>query len=321
MGNRMTAHSRRMAHSKAKHLDRDKVSAEHIDSKKAGQNRYWNMYDGDYSGRTKKEHMTMEAVEKRCYEEHFSEHIDQVNKRADSGRHYDRRTSVSKMLTNQRTRPQDDIFQIGSVRDDVINPTDLWHIWLDFLRWHQETYPQIVIMDCAMHMDESVPHIHSRQCYYYISPDGVIHEGQEKALEQMGIELPEPDKPRSRYNNRKMTYTRQTREKLIDICAEFGYDIITEPIENAKHDMKKEEYLIEVLKGTQEGLLKEKADLERSLFQLKDKKKELKKRNDELKKENVELKKQIKYMDIFESFVEEAEAERSKNKIKGKGKG
>ena len=300
MGNRMTAHSGRITHAKARHLDRENLTAEHIDSTRTRQNRYWNLYDGEYSGRTEKEHFSMTEAEQKCYQELYQGHIDNVNERAEQTRHRENRTSVSRLLTSKKTMPQDNVFQVGSVRDDVINPTDLWHIWREFMRWHKTKYPQAVIMDCAMHLDESVPHVHDRRTFWYSDKDGIVRIGQEKALEQMGVPLPEPDKPRGRYNNRKQTYTRECRERLMEICAEYGYNIIEKPLEKRRHNLPKIEAIVEELRRDRDTLLKA---------------------NEQLILENKRLQERMEYADAFNEFVEEIEAEVEAEKGKGKGRG
>lgn len=299
MGNRMTSHSGRITHAKAKHLDRDNVTAEHINSEKSRLNRYWNMYDGEYAGKSQKEHFTMTDTEKVFYLKMFEEHIRDVNARADKSGHKENRTSVSRLLTSKKTMPQDSIFQVGSVRDDIINPTDLWNIWREFMDWHKATYPQVTIMDCAMHMDESVPHIHDRRVYWYRDDGGTVRIGQEKALEQMGVPLPDPNKPRGRFNNRKQTYSRECREYLMELCREYGYEIIDKPLENRKHNLKKEDAIVQELRNDRDTLLKEKKSL---------------------MMENDELKRRIEYMEIFNAFVAEAEAEGERQRSLSRGR-
>lgn len=298
MGTRMTQHSGRIMHAKAKHLDRDGIEAEHIDQDRTAQNRYWNCYDGEYSGRTEKEHYSLTEVEQKFYQEVFSGHIADVNARAERSYHPERRTSAEKMLKNRLTMPQEDIFQIGSTRDKSVNVTDLWRIWREYMQWHNNTYTQIKILDCALHADEAYPHIHNRQCYIAYE-NGVAKQAQEKCLEQMGVPLPDPSAPRSRTNNRKMTYTKDCREKLMEICAEHGYEIIDKPLENRRHNLPKIEAIVQELRNDRDTLLKEK---------------------NALMDENRRLKQRIKYMDAFNEFVADAEEEVERARARSKGR-
>lgn len=283
----MTNHMSRIRNSTARHNDRDHIDAAHIHKEKTANNRYWNMYENTYSDRNREKHMTFAEVEKKAYSELFGEHIKDINSRAEKSRHTERKISVKKMLSNPRTMPQETIFQIGSMKNRAIeNVSDIWNIWNAFISWHKKTYPQICILDYALHTDEAYYHIHMRQCYTYMDDNKIMREGQEKALEQMGIPLPNPEEKRGRYNNRKMTYTKEVSAKLKEICKEFGYEIEEKPLKQ-KHNLKKEEAILQ-----------------------------------EIKKESKELQQKMKYMKEFEETYkqirneldEEIERERGKNK-------
>ncbi len=62
------------------------------------------------------------------------------------------------------------------------------------------------ILNWALHLDESTPHIHERHVFDCENQYGEIAPQQEKALEALGFELPEQEKPVGRKNNRKMTF-------------------------------------------------------------------------------------------------------------------
>ena len=63
------------------------------------------------------------------------------------------------------------------------------------------------ILNMAIHHDEQGGlHAHIRRVWNTTDKDGNLTLGQNKALEAAGVELPEPDKKVSRYNNRKMTF-------------------------------------------------------------------------------------------------------------------
>ena len=58
----------------------------------------------------------------------------------------------------------------------------------------------------------------------------------------MGVELPNPDKPRGRFNNRKQTLSRMCREHLLQICREHGLEIEEIPQEKSKNGRTLEDY-------------------------------------------------------------------------------
>ena len=68
---------------------------------------------------------------------------------------------------------------------------------------------------------------------------GECEPKQEKALEVLGIPLPEPDKKPSRVNNRKITFDKICRELLLGICQEHGLVVETEAIYGGRESREK----------------------------------------------------------------------------------
>lgn len=92
-------------------------------------------------------------------------------------------------------------------------------------------------------MDEQgAPHIHERRAWVYTDKDGNFAISQNKSLEQMGVELPNPDRPRGRFNNRKQTFSRMCREHLLQICKEHGLEIEAIPQEKSLSGRTLEDY-------------------------------------------------------------------------------
>ena len=57
------------------------------------------------------------------------------------------------------------------------------------------------------------------------APYGEVAPQQEKALEALGFDLPDPDKPLSRRNNRKITFDATCRKMLFEIAKRHGLDL------------------------------------------------------------------------------------------------
>ena len=76
-----------------------------------------------------------------------------------------------------------------------------------------------------MHLDESTPHIHERHVFDCENKYGEVAPQQEKALETLGFELPDPDKPLSRRNNRKISFDAACRKMLFEIAKRHGLDL------------------------------------------------------------------------------------------------
>ena len=93
------------------------------------------------------------------------------------------------------------------------------------------------LLSIALHGDETSPHAHIRRVWDYETKDGPTL-GQDKALQAAGVELPDPSKPKGRYNNRKMTFDAMMREKWLDICERHGLRLDREPVPGMRHKDK-----------------------------------------------------------------------------------
>lgn len=132
---------------------------------------------------------------------------------------------------------------IGKAGDTI--PADMMaRIIQEQINWEQEKFPGIKVLDVALHMDEQgAPHIHERRAWVYTDKDGNLAISQNKSLEQMGIELPNPNRPRGRFNNRKQTFSRMCREHLLQICREHGLEIEEIPQEKSRSGLSHVAYM------------------------------------------------------------------------------
>lgn len=235
---RATIHNGRVNHLGAftpKHNDRnfDINHAEHIDPERVKNNRYWNW--------TGKE-ITFEAAEQAFYEKHIRKHLDAQSARYRAQRHAERVKTMDEYRRSPQTCPEEVILQIGKLEDTI--PADMMaRIIQEQINWEQKTFPGVRVLNVALHMDEQgAPHIHERRAWVYTDKDGNTAISQNKSLEQMGVELPNPDKPRGRFNNRKQTFSRMCREHLLQICREHGLEIEEIPQEKSKSGRTLEDY-------------------------------------------------------------------------------
>lgn len=219
-----------------KHNDRqfDIRNAEHIDPERVKNNRYWN-----WTGNPK---MSFEDAEAAFYEQHIKQHLDAQNARYRAQRHAERAKTMDEYRKSPQTCPEEVILQIGKMGDTI--PADMMaRIIQEQINWEQQQFPGVKVLDVALHMDEQgAPHIHERRAWVYTDRDGNLAISQNKSLEQMGVELPNPNKPRSRFNNRKMTFSRMCREHLLQICREHGLEIEEIPQEKSLSGRTLEDY-------------------------------------------------------------------------------
>lgn len=208
--------------------------AEHINPERVKLNRYWNW--------TGNPETTFEAAEIAFYEKHISAHLEAQNARYRAQRHAERAKTMDEYRKSPQTCPEEVILMIGKAGDTI--PADMMaRIIQEQINWEQKQFPRLKVLNVALHMDEQgAPHIHERRAWVYTDRDGNLAISQNKSLEQMGVELPNPDKPRGRFNNRKQTFSRMCRKHLLQICREHGLEIEEIPQEKSKNGRTLEDY-------------------------------------------------------------------------------
>ena len=208
--------------------------AEHINPERVKLNRYWNW--------TGNPETTFEAAEIAFYEKHISAHLEAQNARYRAQRHAERAKTMDEYRKSPQTCPEEVILQIGKLGDTI--PADMMaRIIQEQINWEQKQFPGVKVLNVALHMDEQgAPHIHERRAWVYTDKAGNLAISQNKSLEQMGVELPNPNKPRSRFNNRKISFSRMCREHLLQICREHGLEIEEIPQEKSKSGRTLEDY-------------------------------------------------------------------------------
>lgn len=235
---RATIHNGRTSHLGAftpKHNDRNfNIShAEHIDPERVKDNRYWN-----WTGKK----ITFEDAEIAFYEKHISAHLEAQNARYRAQRHTERVKTMDEYRKSPQTCPEEVILMIGKAGDTI--PADMMaRIIQEQINWEQKQFPGVKVLNVALHMDEQgAPHIHERRAWVYTDKSGNLAISQNKSLEQMGVELPNPDRPRGRFNNRKQTFSKRCREHLLQICREHGLEIEDIPQEKSRNGRTLEDY-------------------------------------------------------------------------------
>ena len=230
-------HTRGRAYS-PRHDDRtfNLQNSPHIDPARTADNWTWTWME-NYG-----KQCTFEDAERIFYARYISDHLQAVNRRYEAQRHAERMRSLDEYRRAPQSCPEETIVCIGN-RTNHPDPGELLAAYLELQHWQQQTYPQLHVLDYAMHVDEQgAPHIHERHVWTYTDADGHLAIGQARALKQMGIERPHPEQPRSRYNNEKMTYTQAVREQFVEICRQRGLEIETQPRERSQSGLTLLEY-------------------------------------------------------------------------------
>ena len=100
------------------------------------------------------------------------------------------------------------------------------------------------VLDWALHLDESTPHIHERHVFDCENKYGEVAPQQEKALETLGFKLPDLDKPLSRRNNRKITFDAACRKMLFEIAKRHGLKLEEEAEYGNRKYLEKQDFIL-----------------------------------------------------------------------------
>ena len=184
---------------------------------------------------------SIDEHEHTIYQELFGDSLSAQHRRNEAARHPERNKSIDDLLDSKNTCPEETIFQIGSVDDGFPDSSILMEIFEDYQREVIARFGHnIHFLDAALHLDEAVPHIHVRKVWAYDGKDG-LDISQNKALEEMGFERPEPDKAPNKWNNAKITFSEWERDIKLKLCQKYGLDIELVPKVPGKTSMTKEE--------------------------------------------------------------------------------
>ena len=159
-------------------------------------------------------------------------------------RHTERNRTVEDLLKSNKTCPEESIYQIGMIEESV-PPETLALIVSEFYEEFEKRFgSHIHILDWALHLDEGTPHIHERHVFDCENRYGELCPQQEKALEKLGFELPDPDKPKGKNNNRKQVFDAVCRTLLFDISRKHGIHLEQEPSYGGRAYLEKQDYIL-----------------------------------------------------------------------------
>lgn len=219
-----------------KHNDRkfDLDKAEHIDPERTKENIYWHYLQKENPD------MDFATAEKTFYKDHFEEALNIRN--SSYVQHGNKKQVKTLEEYMQEHCPEETIWMIGNA-EDMIPAKILHNVWMKQKAWMEATFPQATVLDWALHVDEQgAPHIHERHVFIGHDKKGREVVGQNKALAEMGISAPNPQRPTGRHNNAKMTYTAICRKHFQELCKLHGLDIEVQPRERSEMGLAQAEY-------------------------------------------------------------------------------
>jgi len=266
-----------------KHNDRqfDPEHSEHIDQERMLHNIEWDYYHGirTHAESIKMNYPSFEDVEIEYYREMYTDFVLGQNARNDRNGHSERNRSIEELCKDKKKCPEESVFQIGNI-DGSVPSEVLMDVTEEFLRRFEERYGEYIhVIDWALHVDEKTPHIHERHVFDAPNRYGELAPQQDRALELLGFELPEPDKPKSRTNNRKIPFDAEVREMFLDICEKYGISVEREASYGGRSYMEKQDFII----------ANQKRRLRNTNLEIEEKEEELKEIKKDLKDKQVAL--------------------------------
>ena len=233
-----------------KHNDRsfNLANSEHIDPERAKGNIYWDCFHGFRSSLNPQDPddlaATFSDVERQFYKTHYTAFIEEQNERNAKIRHTERNRSIPDLLFSHKTCPEETIYQLGTL-DEHASAEDLLSVVTEFIEEFKAKFGEHVhVLDWALHLDESTPHIHERHVFDCENKYGEVAPQQEKALEALGFDLPDPNKPLSRRNNRKITFDAACRKMLFEIAKRHGLELEEEAEYGNRKYLEKQDFII-----------------------------------------------------------------------------
>ena len=233
-----------------KHNDRsfNLANSEHIDPERAKGNIYWDCFHGFRSVLAPPDPgdlaATFSDVERQFYENHYTDFVEGQNERNAKIRHTERNRSIPDLLSSRKTCPEETIYQLGTL-DEHASAGDLLNIVTEFIEEFKAKFGEHVhVLDWALHLDESTPHIHERHVFDRENKYGEVTPQQEKALEALGFDLPDPNKSLSRRNNRKITFDAACRKMLFDIAKRHGLELEEEAEYGSRKYLEKQDFIL-----------------------------------------------------------------------------
>ncbi|MBO4831383.1 MAG: serine/arginine repetitive matrix protein 2 [Oscillospiraceae bacterium] len=259
-----------------KHNDRrfDIANSEHIDQERAKQNVYWDCYQGfHYPEDREKENSivySFEQIESDYYRDHYTAYCEAQHERNRKTGHSGRDRTPEDLLKDKKTCPEESLIQIGTMEQSV-QPEVLTEVATEFFEeFNQRFGEHIHILDWSLHLDESTPHIHERHVFDCENRYGEIAPQQEKALEALGFDLPNPNQKPGKLNNRKMSFDAACRAMLFNICERHGLHLDQEPEYGGRTYLEKQDY---ILMKQKERINEQKTKLDDLSIQIEDKEK------------------------------------------------
>lgn len=137
-------------------------NAENIAGERTRLNLYWDCANGLRTHEENSRFPTFTQHERIEYERRYGAFVAGQNQRNTKAGHAKRNRTIDDLLGDARICPEETIYQIGK-EGDCPPPEMLTNVVLAFFATMEERFgTNVHVLDWALHLDETSPHIHAR---------------------------------------------------------------------------------------------------------------------------------------------------------------
>ena len=176
---------------------------------------------------------------REIYAELYQDGLETRNETYIKQGHKERCKSIDDWYNDDKYRARETIIQIGNHKDTTLDKEHIEDIKkvrdelqacieqyaLEYTEKYGSNYK---VLNWTIHCDEienGSVHAHLQDTFFIKDKDGNFTPNQNKALEQMGVKLPNPEKKKSLHNSLIKSFTAEQRQRFTEICQEHGLEV------------------------------------------------------------------------------------------------
>lgn len=176
---------------------------------------------------------------REIYAELYQDGLETRNETYTKQGHKERCKTIDDWYNDDKYRARETIIQIGNHKDTTLDKEHIEDIKkvrdelqacieqyaLEYAEKYGSNYK---VLNWTIHCDEietGSVHAHLQDTFFIKDKDGNFTPNQNKALEQMGVKLPNPEKKKSLHNSLIKSFTAEQRQRFTEICKEHGLEV------------------------------------------------------------------------------------------------
>lgn len=192
-----------------------------------GKTKIGECYVESYCGRAETDPLDLTADEQSYYRDKYSPYLEKLNNRK-----YSKQKTIHELY--EEKHPAEEIlwFYIDGKLPDRTEIIDISKEYVNWkTMWGYTHGDKVHVLDMQVLFDkpneysEPIPRCVIREIWDYVDENGILVIGQEKAMIEAGLDLPDPSKKEDRKNNRVMKWSKICRMKFLELLHDHGYEV------------------------------------------------------------------------------------------------